>query len=1461
MRSTARNEVTGDRTSGLGESRSRGERGDTLIEVLMALVVLSITALAIMIAFSTSISASAEHRDIATAQIVLANYSQQAISQIEQTPSLFTCAYQAPESAPTYVLDNMPSPITTPQNYGGYVGTVSDVEYWSATTDSFQAGCIQNAPLEVTIKVTGTGGPFLNTFVVDLPSGNLGAVNDLSNGIISQLVFTEPVGGGGTGSSGSPFSPQPVVSALDSNNEIVGSSYPAMQYVIESGPSGTSSISGCVANDPNGVATLSGCTITGPAGTYVLHATWSGIDSDPSGIGKNANSFNHSGSDFWQTSPTWYSTTFTVVVAAAKDHVAFATGKSPVAGASGAALTTQPTINIDTTANKVDTTQNGQVTLTLTGGSLTGCASTNGAVTTSTNGETITAPVVAGAVALTGCKFSGAIFYNATASPQGPDATIYGITASFMNAISASSQISVTAAGPATQLVFVIQPSGVSNASATTKWPQPFAVEIEDAFGNPVWTDNATNVTAAFDPTGGSETLKNCSETSVPDSATATFTGCNATAYGGGLKLKASYGNPAITQDSQPFSISASAASLVFSTQPVAGQSGSAFTTQPAVEVLDNLGNVDTGFSGVVALAPSGGSLTGCTGSTPNNGIATFQACLFAGNPGTPYTLTASINSGATTVVSAPFSPSQAGAATQLQFTTQPVAGTVAGSVMATQPVVKIEDSQGNVVTSSSATIALSINPSGDPLPNCANLTAVLGVVNVSNCTFGGLIGSQYTLTAASPGLKSATSLPFASNTAAGLEAAVLISANPTSVPASSVTNAQLSIQVVDNWDNPTVSDGDTVLTMSAKPTTVGFFSATMGTAGTPGASSTVTIPTGDPSATVYYGDEFVGTPTIYAYDAGAAQNFGSTTLNITPGTATQLVYTAPPPTTVTAGTPFSVGVTEEDQFNNVVSTDSASKISLTASNGASNGGFTCTSTSAVVSQGVATFSKCSYASASSKAYVLTASSTGLTSATASTTVSAGPASKVIVWGGNDQSTKISTAFASPLSALVTDASGNPVADVTVTFTSSANGANGKFAGGTGTGTACGAGAGKNSCTAVTNAAGIATSSTFTASATAGTYSTVTAGITGASANFTETNTSAVLVLLTGAQNFATTTTSAGTTSGSFIIQAQDGAGNPVTLTAPLMVTLAYKTLSGTVTLTTDPTTVTIPAGSSNGVFTVVASNATGNPTFSITGTATGYASTGAQTETVKVNAVATATLVVTSPAAVAPGSNAVFPVVITNSTNGTLSYSVDTSVNGLLSTGEGASVPNSSTCVQVARNGKTTIDVTVNTSTNRPSGSYTLDFIVESFAANGCHGGTTSFQVDGTLGITSSAGSMVANGGYGQVTTNGTSFSAPLSVVVTDGNGNLVSGAVVTFSAPTNGAGGTFLALTNGGTCVTTGTAGAVAVASCTATTNASGLASSLTFTANSVTGVFAVQATTPGTPALSFTFEEENQ
>ncbi len=88
------------------------------------------------------------------------------------------------------------------------------------------------------------------------------------------------------------------------------------------------------------------------------------------------------------------------------------------------------------------------------------------------------------------------------------------------------------------------------------------------------------------------------------------------------------------------------------------------------------------------------------------------------------------------------------------------------------------------------------------------------------------------------------------------------------------------------------------------------------------------------------------------------------------------------------------------------------------------------------------------------------------------------------------------------------------------------------------------------------------------------------------------------------------------------------------------------------------------------------------------------------------------------------------------------------------------------------------------------------------------------------------------------QSTPVGASFSVPLAVTVTDQFGNLVSGAVVTFSAPTSGASGSF--------------AGGII----TATSNANGVATAPTFFANNTQGSYQVTATVSGlTTAFALT------
>ena len=126
--------------------------------------------------------------------------------------------------------------------------------------------------------------------------------------------------------------------------------------------------------------------------------------------------------------------------------------------------------------------------------------------------------------------------------------------------------------------------------------------------------------------------------------------------------------------------------------------------------------------------------------------------------------------------------------------------------------------------------------------------------------------------------------------------------------------------------------------------------------------------------------------------------------------------------------------------------------------------------------------------------YTITATATGVAgSATGQLTNPPGSPSIITPTGGTPQSTQINTPFPLQLSVIVKDANGNLMSGVTVRFTQPPSGASGTFDGGVNT--------------AVTNALGVATSTTFTANGTAGSYNVV-GTVPGAfSTNFSLTNT------------------------------------------------------------------------------------------------------------------------------------------------------------------------------------------------------------------------------------------------------------------------------------------------------------------------------------------------------------------
>ena len=98
----------------------------------------------------------------------------------------------------------------------------------------------------------------------------------------------------------------------------------------------------------------------------------------------------------------------------------------------------------------------------------------DGTITLSTSGGTLASCTQAnnsGVVTFSNCTFAGSYIYNQQ-SGNGLAAT-YAMTASTSDAISATSSLSVTGPGTASQLVFSVQPTGVANSDPATAFTTP----------------------------------------------------------------------------------------------------------------------------------------------------------------------------------------------------------------------------------------------------------------------------------------------------------------------------------------------------------------------------------------------------------------------------------------------------------------------------------------------------------------------------------------------------------------------------------------------------------------------------------------------------------------------------------------------------------------------------------------------------------------------------------------------------------------------------------------------------------------------------------------------------------------------------------------------------------------------------------------------------------------------------
>ena len=294
--------------------------------------------------------------------------------------------------------------------------------------------------------------------------------------------------------------------------------------------------------------------------------------------------------------------------------------------------------------------------------------------------------------------------------------------------------------------MFTPSPNGGQSGVA---WSQQPAVSVEDNWNNVVTSSTAS---IAFTPISGLSCTGGLSQAAV--NGVATFTGCQIAGTASSYTLTASSGS--LSGTSSSFNITAGTAThLVFTNQPNGGQSGVAWTQQPAVAVKDAWGNTVLTSTASITIAPTSGTGLSCTGGiakTAVNGVATFSGCKISGTAGS-YTLTAT--SGVLSPATSNSFTITAGSATKLAFTPLPTGG-VHNTPWAQQPVVTVEDTWGNTVTTSTASVTLSLT-SGSGLSCTGGLTkaAVSGIATFSGCKITN--AGSYTLKAASNPLTAAT--------------------------------------------------------------------------------------------------------------------------------------------------------------------------------------------------------------------------------------------------------------------------------------------------------------------------------------------------------------------------------------------------------------------------------------------------------------------------------------------------------------------------------------------------------------------------------------------------------------------------------------------------------------------------------------------------------------------------------
>lgn len=423
-------------------------------------------------------------------------------------------------------------------------------------------------------------------------------------------------------------------------------------------------------------------------------------------------------------------------------------------------------INCNGSGNTLDATS-GVLSGVITFAPVGGCA---GGVLTLTSG-------------LSGSWDGSASTFDVTISPTANATQTVVITKSGRTAT-----INLTVTNAPSKLAVSQQPVG--GQSGATLATQPW-VAIQQSDGSA--TSSTATVSVAISSGAGGDLGGTTSVAAVAGTAKftdLTLSGIVGTSY----VLQFTSSDLTSTTSSNVTITAGTATKLGMKTQPSSSTSGVSISPAPAVYVQDAKGNTVTGDSSTIvtaALTSGSGTLSGTTTATAVNGVATFTNLIVTGSGA--HTL--SFTSGALTSVNST-SFTVASTASKLGIATEP-SGATDGVAFTQQPVVHIQDSGGNTVSSSPASVTVAIGSGGGTLNGTKTVSASNGVATFSGLSVTGT--GSHTLTFTSTGLTSTTSASFTVSAAGGggeggggASSTATASATPT--PSATPTSTPLSL-------------------------------------------------------------------------------------------------------------------------------------------------------------------------------------------------------------------------------------------------------------------------------------------------------------------------------------------------------------------------------------------------------------------------------------------------------------------------------------------------------------------------------------------------------------------------------------------------------------------------------------------------------------------------------------------